>query len=79
MHTQSAHGLKVMVHFRVVAVQERVLILLPGDLKNYKEQGKQKQKKHVKQNHSHQQQQSQCTQKVYLSKGLFLNNINKVY
>lgn len=34
LHTQSAHGLKVMVHFRVVAVQERVLILLPGDLKN---------------------------------------------
>ena len=33
LHTQFAHGLKVMVHFRVVAVQERVLILLPGDLK----------------------------------------------
>ena len=71
-----AHGLKVMVHFRVVAVQERVLILLPGDLKkNYKEQ--RKQKTHETKSYSPQQQQSQYTQKVYLSKGLFLSN--KVY
>ena len=77
LHTQFAHGLKVMVHFRVVAVQERVLILLPGDLKKLRRTMETKQKTHETKSYSPQQQQSQYTQKVYLSKGLFLSN--KVY
>jgi len=70
-----AHGLKVMVHFRVVAVQERVLILLPGDLKkNYKEQRKQN-KKHMKQNHTVPNNNNLNTHKKYTYQKVFFSVI----